>query len=511
MQMPDIMCAGVAIFDADGDGDFDLYIANRTWAFGRSEESSAPTNLLLLRGEDGRYRDATASSGVAQRAYGGGVAVGDYDNDGDPDLYLANFGPDVLLRNRGDGTFEEVTRAAGVDVPGWSSSVAFFDYDLDGFLDIYVARYVDYDPEKKCMDAAGRPDFCGPKEFPPVPDVLLHNEGDGTFTDVSARAGIEASVGAGLGVVCEDFDDDGLPDVYVANDAYPNHLWINRGDGTFSDEALLLGCALNEQGMAEAGMGVVAADLDGDADLDLFMTHLKHESHTLYENLGGGIGFQDVTALFGLSGPSLPFTGFGTFALDLELDGDLDLLVANGAVNRSDPFPEVHLPSPWDHYAEPNQIFLNEGPGRFRPLGEEAGPFGSDIEVTRGLAAADLDGDGDLDVLVGNCYGPARLYRNDAPRRGHWLLVRAVDPGLSRDAIGAHVAVHAGGRTFLRRITRSLSYQSSSPPEAHFGLGEAARFDSITVRWPGGGGERFPGGTADRRLELARGRGRRIP
>lgn len=507
MQMPDVMAAGAALFDADGDDDLDVLLVNQIWQFGDEHGPDSPRNRLFRQGDDGRFEDVTLDSGLTMGDYGIGVAIGDYDNDGREDVYFANYGRDRLYRNVGDGRFEDVTDAAGISVPGWSCSVAFFDYDLDGWLDLYVTQYVIYDSERQCKDPAGRPDFCGPIVFAPTSDVLLHNEGDGTFTDVSVAAGLPAVRGAGLGVVCEDFSGDGLPDIYVANDAYANNLWVNMGDGTFLDDALLLGAAFNEQGMAEAGMGVVSADFDNDGDWDLFITHLKHETHTLYRNIGGDLGFEDATTGTGLGSTSMPYTGFGTFAFDVELDGDLDLFVANGAVSLSEPWEGVTLDAPWRHYAEPNQIFVNDAGASFHLLDDAVSGLATDVEVSRGAAAGDVDGDGDIDLLVANCYSPPRLYRNDAPREGSWLIVEARDPRVRRHAVGASVHVWAGGRRFLRPITAAVSYQSSCDPRAHFGLGKAARVDSVVVQWPDGLVERFPSTGVDQVVRLERGRG----
>jgi hypothetical protein len=504
-QMPDVMASGAAFLDYDGDGDADVYLLNQTWRFG--DEAAAPRGRLFRHDPGERFVDVTTSSGLVHDGYPVGIAVGDIDNDGDPDVFLSNYHGDALFRNEGDGHFRDVTAAAGVVGDAWSCSAAFFDYDRDGFLDLWVTQYVVFDSTRQCTDPTGRPDFCGPKDFTPLPDVLLHNRGDGTFEDVSEAAGLLASAGAGLGVVCEDFNEDGLIDVYVANDAYANNLWMNQGDGTFYDEALMMGAAFNEQGVAEAGMGVVAADFDRDGDFDLFMTHLLNETHTLYMNLGGGIGFEDATTRAGMGSASMEYTGFGTIAFDVELDGDLDLFVANGAVGRGKTYPGVQLGEPWRNYGEPNQLFQNDGAGRFTPMGTDAGPIITDVEITRGSAAADLDGDGDLDLLVTNCHSTARLYRTDTPPAGHWLSVRAIDPRLRRDAIGAVVAVRYGESRALRPITSAVGYQSSTLPIAHFGLGGADRYDAIDVRWPDGRLETFPGGAADRAVELRRGEG----
>jgi hypothetical protein len=435
-----------------------------------------------------------------------GTAIGDYDSDGRGDLFVTNVGADRLYRNEGGGRFADVTEAAGVAGEGWSASAAFVDFDADGDLDLFVTRYVAYDPGKKCTDGSGRVDYCGPKEFPPVSDVLFRNEGNGTFTDVSRASGVGAVAAAGLGVTCEDLDYDGRLDVYVANDAYANHLWLNQGDGTFLDDALLLGAAYNQQGMAEAGMGIVAADLDGDLDLDVFITHLRNESDTIFSWGGPDRGFTDETAERGIVAVTMPTTGFGTVALDVELDGDLDLFVANGSVNRGDPWPGAEVPAPWDRYAEPNHLWLNAGE-TFELAGDAGGTLTSRVEVTRGAAAGDVDGDGDLDLLIANVHGPARLYRNDAPRRGRWLLVRPIEPARDGIALGATVIVRAGERRFLRTVSGGVSYLSSSDPRAHFGLGPVERVDEIVVRWADGSRERFDGGAPDREVVVVRGRG----
>ena len=503
MNVPDVMAGGVALFDFDSDGDLDVYFSNVDCLYPNAGRIQNPTNRLYRQDANGRFTDVTRSSRVEHWEYGIGVAIGDFDNDGHPDLFASNFGQDLLFRNAGDGTFEDVTARAGLTSDGWSSSALFFDYDRDGLLDLFVAQYVFYDFAKECTDPAGRPDFCGPRMFPPTPDRLFHNEGNGRFRDVSDASGVARESAAGLGVVSADFNEDGWPDLYVANDAYPNHLWINQGNGTFLDDALLLGAALNEHGKPEAGMGVVAADFDNDADLDLFMTHLKKETNTYYRNLGPG-GFEDATNAVGLGQASVPFTGFGTVSLDVELDGDLDLLVANGAVNRGRPIDGVSMGEPWNWFAEPNLAFLNtNGVFALTTTGFEV--FTAPVEMSRGLAAGDLDGDGDLDVVVANAHSASRLYRNDAPRAGRYLVVRAIDA--NRDALGATVTVEAGERRFLRLVAGAQSYLSSGDMRAHFGLGDVSSVDAITVRWADGTFERFPGGAVDRAIDLRRGEG----
>lgn len=498
LLMPEIMGSGAALFDADNDGDLDIYLSN------------GGANRLYRQEPDGRFVDVTEQSGLGDRGYGMGMAVGDFDNDGFDDVYVTNYGPDHLYHNTGDGRFEDVTGAAGIRVDGWSSSAAFVDFDLDGYLDLYVARYVDFDPQEKCFSSDGRPEYCGPKAFPPVSDVLLHNNGDGTFSDVSEQAGMTAIAAAGLGVISEDLNDDGLPDLYVANDAYANQLWINRGDGTFRDDAMLMGVAFNMHGQAEAGMGVIAADFDLDGDADLFMTHLAVETNTLYRNLGGDRGFRDVTGESGLGASSMPFTGFGTVALDVDFDGDPDLVVVNGKVKAGAVHPGCAMSPPWDRYAEPNLFYRNDGNGLLEVLDGPVSSLCGTIEISRGLAAGDIDGDGDLDLLISNVEGPARLYRNDAPRHGAWVAVRAVDPRYRHDAIGAQVAVVCGPNRYVRTISSGFSYQSSSPARAHFGLGPAEEIDRIEVRWPDGLRERYARVEINAAVTLTRGGGEPI-
>jgi len=506
MHLPEIVSGGAALFDFDGDGDLDVYLTNGNFDLGSDAQASRPTNRLYRSEAGDKLTDVTTASGLGDAGYGIGLAVGDVDNDGDPDLYLSNFGRDKLYLNRGDGSFEDVTAAAGIDVGGFSCSAVFCDYDGDGFLDLYVTQYVRYDTQQFCRNSSGQQDYCSPKAFNPAPDVLLHNDGDGTFTDVSRAAGLHALVGAGLGVVCEDFNDDGRPDFYAANDQYPNHLWVNRGDGSFTEHALLYGVAYNQEGRAEAGMGVVAADLDGDEHLDLFVTHLGGQTNTLYANLGDGT-FRDDTGAAGLAHSSLPYTGFGTVAFDVELDGDPDLLVANGKVFRGAAHEETSVPRPWSFFAEPNLFYLNLGSGRFEARADLAPALTGPVEVSRALALGDIDNDGDLDLLLANAQGRARLFRNEAPRAGHWLLVRAVDPRLKRDAIGARVTVVAGQTRIVRSITRAYSYLASNDPRAHFGLGPLEDVERIEVRWPDGLRESFDAPGLDRVVTLERGAG----
>lgn len=502
---PEVMGSGAALFDYDNDGDLDIYLVQA----GPLPESKKPRppDRLYRQNADGKFTDVTAESGLGDTGYGTGVAVGDIDNDGFVDVFVTNYGPNSLYRNQGNGKFTNVTAKAGIQGNHWSASSAFCDYDADGFLDLYVANYVNFDPAKVCVKGDGAPDYCSPQSLPYETDILYHNNANGTFTDVTRASGIGTERLPGLGVVCSDFTGDGRIDIYVANDGEANNLWVNQGNGKFEDQAFLMGAAVSAMGRPQASMGIALGDIDSDSDLDLFLTHLINDYNTLYVN-DGKYGFEDRSAAAGLVAPSLPFTGFGTAFIDYEHDGDLDIVVVNGAVDRHKPYPGARMSDYWNHYAEPKHLYQNDGKGRFKEISKDVGSFAVDVDLSRGLAVGDIDGDGDLDLLVNNTAGPARLYRNDARKTGSFLLVRAWDEKRKRDAHAAVVIVSAGGREYVRVADPAFSYLSANDPRAHFGIPGASRADSVRIRWSDGAEELFPGMALNQSVVLKRGEGK---
>ena len=528
----EMMGPGGAMFDYDNDGDLDLYLVQgRMLGPGKTlsdavfpPPGSKPLIDRLYRndlqkdeagGRRLRFTDVTEESGIRSPGYGMGVATGDFDNDGWTDLYVTNFGPNQMFRNNGNGTFTDVTAATGTNDPRWSVSAAFLDYDRDGWLDLYVGNYVDFSfsNHKRCFsfsDAGGGSalEYCDPSQYQPLPESLFRNRGDGTFEDVSRKAGIARESNGALGVSTADFNGDGWIDIYVANDKRPNHLWINKKDGSFRNEALLAGCAVSGEGFSESSMGVDAGDPDNDGDEDLFMTHMSlNEKNTLYVNQGKA-SFKDASYPSGLALPSIPFTGFGTAFLDYDNDGRLDLLAVNGHVKNVEALARAGDPYPLH---QTNQLFRNLGQGRFQEVTQSAGTVFDLSEVSRGAAFGDVDNDGDTDVLVLNNSGRARLLINQAGSDSHWVGLRLVGRPSGRDLLGSRVAVVLSeGRTLWRRVRSDGSYASANDPRVLVGLGEATRIEAVRAYWPDGRAEEWPEVPINRYSILVQGGGARL-
>ena len=509
---PEILPPGVALLDYDDDGDLDAFIvqghALETGESGGDDRLGRLYRNDLTVGADGettvRLVDVTEGSGLEVSGFGLGVATGDVDNDGRVDLLVTTFEATRLFRNQEDGAFLEVTADSGIEpAAGFGVSASFVDYDHDGWLDLYVGHNVSYglDNTIECNNRAAARDYCPPETYGGTPDHLYRNLGDGRFEDVSETALIDGQYGPALGVSTADYDGDGLIDIYVANDATENLLWINQGDGTFRDRALLGGVAVSGLGLAEASMGVDAGDYDNDGDEDLFMTHITGEGNNLYENDGAGV-FQDVSNPSGLGPGSFPYTGWGTTWFDYDNDGWLDLLAINGTVLASQEQPDAAFP-----YEQPDSLFRNLGDGTFEDVTAQAGAVFTATDVGRGAAFGDIDNDGDVDVLVGNDAGPARLVLNSLASRGHWLGLRLVG-GSGRDMIGARVAViRPDTDTLWRRARSDGSYASANDPRVHVGLGETSTPPTVEVHWPDGHVERWDAVAIDRWTTLRQGEG----
>ncbi len=517
---PEMAGVGGGLADIDNDGDLDVYLVQGSILGTKETLTDAldpvPTDLpprdRLLRNDltinnDGsrtqRLVDITDESGLRATGYGMGIAFGDIDNDGDVDLYVTNYGPNQLWRNEGPTAagavrFSDITKASGTGDPAWSSSAAFFDADADGDLDLYVANYVDFSVENNilCYATSSRQDYCGPAAYHPVADTLYLNRGDGTFEAQTRSALIDYQAGSGLGVATADFDGDGRVDVFVANDGEPNQLWLNQGldpagEPRFRNEALLAGVAVNRRGQPEASMGIAVGDHDHDGDVDLFLTHLTAETNTLYVNAGDGL-FDDRSIESGLGAPSLPFTGFGTGWLDLDNDGWLDLIVANGAVRIQQDRLQAGDDYPLD---QTNQLFRNQDGQTFVDVTSRAGEAFTQAEVGRGVALGDIDNDGDTDALLLNNNGAARLLASHASDETAWLGLRLVGEDGHRDAAGARARlILADERSLWRRSHTDGSYGAAGDPRVLFGLGTIAKpnpIEALEIHWPGGPTERF--------------------
>ena len=506
LLLPEIVGAGAGLFDYDNDGDLDIYLLQGGPKVTISV--SRLTNRLfqnqLIETGAMRFIDVTESTGLGHGGYAMGVATGDYDNDGNVDLYITNFGANVLMRNNGDGTFTDVTTATNTNDPRWSSSASFLDYDRDGFLDLFVTNYVADSVVKNrpCENTSGQRDYCSPTVFQSTGDRLFRNTGKGDFIDVTNDVGIGHAKGPGLGVVGADFNGNGWPDIFVANDQSANFLWRNSGKGRFEEVGLVSGSGFNKHGMAEASMGVSAGDFDNDGDEDLFMTHLGTQTNTLYVNDGHGY-FTDTTDRAGLGPASLMFTGFGSKWFDYDNDSRLDLFVANGSVIMDTQLKDATFP-----YQQRNQLFHNEGKGQFTEVsGHPNGPLGTQY-ISRGAAFGDIDNDGDVDIVAANNSGPAQLMLNANKNSKAWLMVKLIGTRSNRDGIGARLELRRPGKaTLWRRCNTDGSFLSANDSRVHFGLDNYDGAVSIVVHWPSGTSELWPNLQSGQLLELTEGTG----
>lgn len=464
--------AGCAFFDYDGDGDLDIYLVNGAYVEGFSgvrgrRNKDKLTNALYRNNGDGTFTDVTARAGAGDKGMGMGVGVADYDNDGDQDLFVTNYGPNVLYRNNGNGTFTDITRAAGIDNALSGIGSTFLDYDGDGYLDLYVGNYVAYDPGYQYYYAAQR--FPGPLAYHGQPDVLYHNNGDGTFTDVTRQAGVYNPEGRAMGVTSADIDDDGDQDIFVTNDAMENYLYRNNGDGTFTDIALASGTAFSERGNSASAMSAEFGDIDLDGLIDIMVPDMGYCA--VYMNVGGGL-FEDRTSRLGVATACGPNTNWSGNFFDFDHDGHGDLFLTSGQPHRM--------------VGEQAVLLLNDQGRRFVDVSHLLGPDLQEKFVGRGSAAGDYDNDGDIDLLVLNLGQRPRLLRNDGGNRRNWVMIRLIGTISNRDGIGARVRLTAGGKTQTRLRVSSSGYLSQGDHRLHFGLGDAARIDRIEIRWPSG-------------------------
>jgi hypothetical protein len=506
--------SGVALLDYDNDGWLDIYLLNGSTVPALKGKESPPRAMLFQNNHDGTFTDVTEKAGVANERWGFGVAVGDYDNDGWPDIYVANFGKNRLYHNNHDGTFTDVAEKTGVALGGWSTGPTWGDYDHDGLLDLFVPGYLKFDldhpvfagkdsvPEGACQ-YRGVNVFCGPKGLVGESDHLFHNNGDGTFTDVSLKAGVADREGRyGFTSVFADLDDDGWLDLVVANDSTPNYFYRNRRNGTFEDQSYLSGFAVNEEGRAQASMGIALGDYNRDGKLDLFVTTFSDDYKSLYRN-DGGANFTEVSYRVGLGNPTIPFLAWGTGFLDFDNDGLLDIFIANGHV-----YPIADRVEWGTTWAERPQLFRNLDGTKFQEVPAATGSGLAAVVPARGAAFGDVFNDGHIDVVLNNMDAPPTLLRNVVKNANHWLTLKLVGgPKSSRDAIGAKVFLTAEGIRQRSDVFSGGSYGSSSDPRVHFGLGSVAKIDKLEIHWPSGNVEEITVSSVDRILAVTEGKG----
>lgn len=513
----DVNGQGACFFDFDNDGYQDLYLVN-----GSSRKSEAagmrPHDYLLRNHRNGTFRDVTQQSQLGDSGWHSGCAVGDYNNDGHLDLVITSYGPNKLYRNNGNGTFTDVTAAAGVAGPDWSPAkwsmgAAFGDYDNDGLLDLYVTNFVKFDlkssppppSESSPCKLKGVPIVCAPDFFEPQQDLLYHNNGDGTFTDVSQKAGIvRKDPGRGFAVVFSDFNNDGHQDIYVANDAGPNHYYINNRNGAFTDASWTSGTAVDANGQPQGSMGLTADDYNNDGLMDIFITNFVEQSNTLYENQGSHI-FLDRSSSLGLSTVGFQYSGWGTRFFDFDNDGWLDLWITNGHTDE-----RLEKRYPEDPFAEPNYLLRNLGGKKFVDVSEATGIRKLSNRVGRGTAFADFDNDGDIDILVINKNDLPFFLRNDGGNANHWLVLRTEGVKSNRPGIGARILVTSGGKQRIFEVRNSDSYLSSNDLRVHIGMGPFDHAEAVEIRWPSGAVDRHTNVPADR-FYLAREGGPLVP
>jgi hypothetical protein len=506
--------SGVALLDYDNDGWLDIYLLNGSTVAALKGKEQAPRAMLLHNNHDGTFTDVTDKAGVANERWGFGVAVGDYDNDGWPDIYVSNYGKNRLYHNNHDGTFTDVAEKAGVILGGWSTGATWGDYDHDGYLDLFVPGYVKFDinnppisgrgglPQGFC-EFRGVPVMCGPRGLPGEPDHLFHNNRDGTFTDVSVKAGVDDSRGYyGLSSVFVDIDDDGWIDLAVANDSVPKYLYRNKHDGTFEDVSYLSGFALNDDGREQAAMGIGVGDYNRDGHVDLYITNFSDDYNTLYRNDGEG-GFADVSSQAGISNLTLPFLGWGTGFLDFDNDGLLDIFVANGHV-----YPEVDKTDWGTTYRQRPLLLKNMDGQKFQEVPPATGSGLAVVVPARGAAFGDLFNDGRIDVVLNNMDSTPTLLRNVTKTLNHWVTLKLVGGAKSpRDAIGAKVFLTAGGVRQRADIFSGGSYASSSDQRLHFGLASATKIEKVEIFWPSGAKETIELPAVDRIYTVVEGKG----